>query len=172
MVELPTVPDDLSLERARRGRAARRVFLVVLCLFLALGALGFLGVRSRTVKASGGGYELEVVYAQFARPGLAVPWSVTVRRPGGFQGPVTIASTDSYFDLFDENSLDPDPDSSSSDGDRIIWEFAPPEQGDTMTVSLDTRVGPNVQWGGTGETSVLDGGQPVATVRYRTYVMP
>ena len=169
---MPTVPDDLSLDRARRGRVARRVFVAGLCVFLALGAAGVLGVRSATVRTTGGGYELEVEYARVARPGLAAPWSVVVRKPGGFTGPVTIASDDRYFDVFDENSLDPDPESASSDGERIIWEFAPPEEGDTMTISLDTRIGPNVQWGRRGTTSVLEGGQPVATVSYRTIVLP
>lgn len=167
-----TVPDDLSLDRARRARTLRRLFIAALCVFLALGAVGALGVRSTTVKTTGGGYELEVRYAQVARPGLAAPWSVMVRRPGGFTGPVTIASDDRYFDIFDENSLDPDPDSATSDGERIIWEFSPPEQGDTMTISLDTRIGPNVQWGREGTTSVVEGGRPVATVTYRTIVLP
>lgn len=171
-VSLSTVPVEVPFGRQRRARALRRTFLAALAIFVVLGALGAFGVRTGTAASSGGGYELEVRYPKVARPGLAVPWSVVVRRAGGFDGPIVMASTARYFDLFDENSLNPDPDMSTSDGARIIWEFSPPEAGDTFEVSLDTRTGPNVQWGSVGETAVLVDGEPVVSVRYRTRVMP
>lgn len=150
----------------------RRGFIVALVLFLSAGVLGVFGVRTGTVAAAGGGYELRVRYATVARPGLAVPWEVTIRRPGGFDGPVTLATDDAYFDLFDENSFDPEPTSTLSDGRRLIWEFDPPPDSDTMTVSLDTRTGPNTQWGDSATTEILEGGRPVVAVTYRTRVMP
>ena len=52
------------------------------------------------------GTEVELHYARITRPGLATPWSVTVHRPGGFEGPITVRSSSAYFDLFDENGLD------------------------------------------------------------------
>lgn len=160
------------MRRAVRARTTRRVFTVVLSLFLLAGLLGLLGVRTGTVSTEGGGYELEVRYAKVARPGLSVPWAVTIRRPGGFDGPVTLATNSTYFDLLDENSFDPDPESTTSDGERLIWEFEPPEDGDTMEVSLDTRVGPNIQLGTSGTTEILEDGQPVASVTYKTWIMP
>lgn len=166
------MPTEVPLERAKRARAVRRVFFVVLCLFLLAGLLGVLGVKTGTVGAEGGGYQLEVRYAKVARPGLSVPWAVTIRRPGGFDGPVTLTTNATYFDLFDENSFDPDPVSTTSDGDRLIWEFEPPEGGDTMEVSLDTRVGPNVQLGTSGTTEILENGEPVVAVEYKTWIMP
>jgi hypothetical protein len=168
-----TIPSQPPLERARRARTGRRAFVVVLCLFLLAGLLGLLGVRTATVRAEGGGYEMEVRYARVTRPGLAVPWAVTIRRPGGFAGPVTVASTSSYFDLFDENAFEPEPESVTTDGERVIWEFKVPEGGDTMEISLDTRTGPNVQWSGKrATTAILEGGRPVAQVRYETIVLP
>lgn len=146
--------------------------MVALCLFLATGLLGLLGVRESMVRAEGGGYQMEVRYARVTRPGLAVPWSVTVRRPGGFDGPLTVSTTSSYFGLFDENAFEPEPESVTTDAERVIWEFATPEEGDTIRISLDTRTGPNVQWGDEAVTAVLEGGQPVAQVEYRTWVLP
>lgn len=146
--------------------------MVVLCLFLLAGVLGVFGVRTATEKATGGGYEIEVRYARVARPGLSVPWSVTIRRPGGFDGPVVLTTTSAYFDVFDENAFEPEPESVTTDGERVIWQFTPPEQGDTLEVSLDTRVGPNVQWGSSATTEVLENGQPVVEVRYRTWIAP
>lgn len=167
-----TIPSQPPLERARRARTLRRIFVGLLCTFLLAGVLGLLGVRTSTVAASGGGWELEVRYARVTRPGLAVPWSVTLRRPGGFDGPVTLATTSAYFDLFDENAFEPDPESTTTDGERVIWEFSPPDRGDTMEISLDTRTGPNVQWGKEAVTAVLVDGEPVVQVDYRTVVLP
>ena len=156
----------------RRARSVRRVYAVVLSLFLLAGLLGLLGVRTGTVRAEGGGYELEVRYAKVARPGLSVPWAVTIRRPGGFDGPITLATTSAYFDLFDENAFEPEPESVTTDGKRVIWELNTPQQGDTMEVSLDTRVGPNVQWGTSATTAILEGDQVVVEAEYRTWIMP
>ncbi|MGH9178799.1 MAG: hypothetical protein ACRD0N_09640 [Acidimicrobiales bacterium] len=150
----------------------RRLFLAAVALAVFLGLVGVLGVRSGTTSASGGGFELEVTYPAVGRPGLSVPWSATVRRAGGFDGPVVLATSAGYFDLFDENSLDPGPAKSTSDGEWIIWEFDPPERGDTFEVSLDTRMGPNEHWGKSAETAVLVNGTPAVSVTYRTRVMP
>lgn len=135
--------------------------------------LNFFGVRTAEVSDSGGGYELTVHYASVTRPGLATPWSAEVRRTGGFEDPVTIASTNAYFDLFDENGLDPDPSKVTSDGERIIWEFEAPEEGDTLAISFDARIEPGQQFARTtATTTVMQDGAPVASVRYRTFVMP
>jgi len=172
VVATSTIPPQPPLRCARRARAGRRAFVTVLCVFLLAGVLGMLGVRTATVRAEGGGYELEVRYARVTRPGLAVPWSVTIRHPGGFDGPVTLSTTSSYFDLLDENAFEPEPESVTTDGERVSWEFAPPGQGDTMEVSLDTRTGPNVQWGAEAVTAVLEDGRPVVEAEYRTWVLP
>ncbi len=96
-----------------------------------------------------------------------------VRRPGGFDGPVTVATTSDYLEAFDENSLDPEPSSATTDAERVIWEFDPPPVGDTLTVSLDARIEPAVQLARpTGVTEVLEEAEPVVSVRYRTWVMP
>jgi hypothetical protein len=142
-----------------------------MAVIVALGIAGVLGVRTGHVSDSGGGYELKVTYARVTRPGLATPWSVEIRHPGGFDGPITVRTTSAYFDLFDENSLDPEPTKTLSDGENSIWEFEPPE-GDTMEITFDARLEPGVQVGGTATTSVLVDGRRVASVTYRTRVFP
>jgi hypothetical protein len=166
-----TLPEPASRERAGRARMARRTGTGLLAVFLVLGGVNLFGVRSDTVSAAGGGYELSVTYAAMSRPGLATPWDVEVRRPGGFDGPVTIATTGDYLGMFDENGLDPEPSSSTATGEMIIWEFEPPP-GDTLTVSFDARLEPAVQAGRSGETSVLVDGRSVVRVGYTTRVMP
>ena len=169
---LSTVPPDPEMGRLRRARAVRRACIVVLVAFLALGAVGALGVREGKARANGGGYELEVSYPSVTRPGLAVSWSATIRRPGGFQGPVTIATTSRYLSLFDESVPDPSPATSRADAERVIWELEPPQSGDTIEVSLNTSTTPNLRRSAPAVTAVLEEGRPVVQVSYRTRMMP
>ncbi len=168
---VPTAPEEPDLSQSRRARAARRLFMVILFAFLAVGVSGGLGVRTGTVTEQGGGYELKVTYGQVSRPGLATPWSLEIRRPGGFDGPVTVSTNTRYLDLFDENGFQPEPSKTTATADTVIWEFEPPA-GDTLGVSLDGRIEPGVQWGRSGETSVLVDGKPVVTARYKTWILP
>jgi hypothetical protein len=174
MLDTSTAPADVDLRRVHRMRALRRVFVVLLCAFLLAGLLGVFGVRSRTVTASADGYTLTVTYASAARPGLAAPWTVEVTKEGGFdKKTVKVSTTGSYFAMFDENSLDPDPSASTTEGEDIVWEFDAPE-GDTLTIDFDARIGPSVQslWPPEAVTAVLEGQRRVVEVRYRTRVWP
>jgi hypothetical protein len=168
---VPTAPEQPNLLPSRRARILRRVFMTLMFGVLALGLAGWLGVDTGTTTASGGGYELTVTYGRVSRPGLATSWSLEIRHPGGFDGPVTVSTNTKYLDLFDENGFDPQPSESTATPDTVIWEFDPPD-GDTLGVSLDGRVEPGVQWGETGETSVLVDGKPVVTAKYKTWILP
>lgn len=55
------------MRRAVRARFIRRLFMVVLSVFLLAGLLGFLGVRTGTTSAEGGGYQLEAAREQGIR---------------------------------------------------------------------------------------------------------
>ena len=169
-----TEPEATDISRQRRARSIRRIFVASLALFLALGALGFYGVRTRTTTASGGGYELSVRYASISRPGLATPWSFAVTRAGGFPDGLTVAVTSSYFDAFDENGLGPAPVGETTDGERTIWRFAP-QASDILSVSFDARIEPGVQLSSIkGRIEVLAGttGPPAVGVDFSTFVMP
>jgi hypothetical protein len=166
-----TTPTDSGLRSARRGARLRSVGLTVLGVTILAGAIGFMGVRSRSVSAdSAGGITLTVTYASVTRPGLATPWDITIERGGGFDEPLTVRTTSAYLAAFDENGLDPDPDASSTDATTTIWEFEPPD-GDTLTISFDARWEPGVQWKRQGTTSVTVGGETVS-VSYTTWVWP
>jgi hypothetical protein len=168
---ISTIPEEPSLLALRRHRRVRRISIVALFALLALGAAGLLGVRTRTTTAHGGGYDLKVTYGQVSRPGLPTAWSLEIHHPGGFAGPVTVATSSAYLDLFDENGFDPEPAKVTATGDDVIWQFDPPP-GDRLVVSRGSRVSPGVQWGKRGTTSVLVDGRPVVTARYKTWILP
>lgn len=168
---LPEPRDERSVRRARDGR---RVGLVALSVFVLLGLLGVLGTRTAETSASEGPYELTVTYPKVTRSGHAVRFEVEVRRAGGFpaEEPVRLRVLGRYYDLFDENGFSPQPDSETADDTWVVDEFAPPD-GDTLLVSVDTRVEPARNRGEDGAVDVLDErGQPVVGVRFRTWVVP
>jgi hypothetical protein len=148
------------------------VLVGLLTAVVAAGAAGLLGVHSTTSSGSGGGYEVSVEYAAVARAGLDVPWSVEVRRAGGFDGPVTLAVTADYFDIYEEQGLDPQPTAERSDGEYLYWTFDPPPAGDRFAVDFDAYIQPASQLGSSGEVSVLVGTERVATTEFSTWLVP
>jgi hypothetical protein len=166
-----TDPDSVTVRSQRRARSGRRALLTILAAFVLLGATSLLGPHTSTRQASGGGYDLKVVYPAVTRPGLAVRWIVFVHRSGGFGGPIQLATTATYFNLFDFADIDPDPSKQIATGELSIWEFDPPP-GEIIRIAFDGRLEPARQHGSIATTSVMEGDQPVVSIRYETRVMP
>ncbi len=168
-----TLPDPLSLHRVRRAQWGRRVLLAILLAILVAGSIGLLGIRSRTAEASADGYDLQVHYASIARPGVEVPLDIQVQRDGGFAKGVTLAVSSSYLSAVDAQSLQPEPKSTTSDGELVIFHFDP-SPGDTFSVAGEAQVDPAANMGRKEATiSVIgDDGSPAASVSIRTWVLP
>lgn len=169
--------DGRSVLRRRRVLYATTSLVLALLVGLAVvdaaGLVDVYGVDTDHVRADGGGYQLDVRYGTLSRPALATPLEITVVRDGGFDGPVPVAISTEYLSIWDENGLDPDPASSTTDGEWLIWEFEPPPRGDTLTVSFDGRIEPAAQRGKPGRVAVLDGaGNEAVSVSFRTRVLP
>lgn len=157
--------------RTRLAAWLRRGFLVLLLLAVIAALCGLLGVRKATATASGGGYTISVEYARIARAGLDVPWQVTVRHPGGFNGPVVLQTSSAYFEIFESQGVTPQPSQETQDGTWWQMTFDPPS-GDTLVVSFDIYVQPASQRGRSGTVRVLDHGQPAASVDFTTSLLP
>jgi hypothetical protein len=166
-----TFPREADIKRARFARGGRRALVLLLAAFVGAGLAGVWGARTGTAAVTGGGYRLEVTYPSVTRPGLAIAWSVEIRRGGGFDGPVTLAVDPDYFEMFDENAMEPEPTTSRRAGDLVVWEFEPPE-GDVLVVDLDARVEPGVQLGRSGSVAVLASGRAVVRISFHTRVVP
>jgi hypothetical protein len=155
-----------------RARRLRRIGLAVLAVFVVAGLFNVFGVRTGTVSADGGGYRLTVEYAEVTRPGLATPWIVEVRRPAGFDGPLTLVIDAVYFDRFDFNQMYPEPASVSPRGDEVLLGFDAVE-GDVLRVAFDGRATPTFVLAlARGSTGLEVDGRELARVDYTTVVMP
>lgn len=161
-----------GVRTARRGRIARRVGMGVMALVPALGFFGLYGPTERTVTESSQGYRLTMDYGSVVRSGQAVPMEIRLRRPGGFDSPVTLAFEQEVFDRFDFQNWYPNPSAEVGEGPDVVYEFDPPD-GDTLGISLDARVAPT-QWGGvdTYRLAVEVAGRSVLQTDYTVWVMP
>jgi hypothetical protein len=162
-----------SREQAHAAVWWRRAFIMALLALVAAGAIGFLGDTTATVRATSGGYELELTYASTARAGLDVPWQVTVRHPGGFTSDsLTLAVTGDYFDIYETQGFHPDASDSTRDGRTLYLTFNAPPSGDTFVVAYDAYIQPSSQVGRAGTVGLVVGGRGVASVDFRTTLLP
>ena len=133
--------------------------------------MGLFGIRTRTVTATSGGYSLAVAYPWTDRSDQPVHWAISVRRARGFNGKVNVAVLQSYLDLIDLNDIEPSPVSTTTRGRFVVWTYAPPP-GDVLRITVDANIQLNAHFGAGNEVAVMEGGRPVVSVKYRTWVAP
>ena len=173
---LPPTAANLSTDPSTWEHAVwwRRVFLGLLAIIVVAGLLGFFGVRSRTVgaRSQSGRVTLDVTYAQAARAGLDVPFEIKVHRDGGFDGDVVLVVSSDYLALFNQNSIDPQPDSETSTSHNVRWRYDQPPK-DTFVVTVDMAVQQGRHFGRSGRVAVLDGtGHTLAHTSFTTWLAP
>jgi hypothetical protein len=172
---------DVSNERwrsiCRRRRGLHLVVIGLLWLIIAGAVLdGFdivdaVGPDERIVRASGGGFTLEVEHPSVTRPALASVFRIRVQRDGGFDEPVQLAVSRAYIEAWDLNGIMPSPSGETSLEDWVVWEFDPPP-GDELLVTYESRIEPGEQRRATGEVAVLVDDEPVVQVDLDTKVRP
>jgi len=167
-----TTSDVRTSKRNRPGVIGRRIALTLMALAVIVGATGFLGVKARTIRDSGNGYSMTLTYPQIARPGLDIPWRLTVHHLGGFSGPITVATSNRYFDIFEFQGLHPETSAETANSQWVYWTFDPPKIGNSFSVSFDTYVQPASQVGRHAVTEVIIDGQVVTHVSYTTWLVP
>jgi hypothetical protein len=169
-----TVVSDPTPGWLRFERVLRAVAVTVFVGIVVAAAVGLLGVRSDTASSSAGGYHLAVHYGRIARPGVPVPFTVTVRADVGALPPeVALRITSSYLDVLDENGMDPEPTDTYRDGSDTTWTFAVPEGESELTVDLDVRIEPGVQLRRPGaHVALLVDDVVVDEVGVRSWILP
>ncbi|GAB3866894.1 hypothetical protein GCM10028801_39750 [Nocardioides maradonensis] len=149
----------------------RRLGIGFLALVVAVDLAGGLGVHTVTRSAAGAGYRLTLSYPGIARPGLDVPWRVTVEHPGGFSGPITLALTGDYLTIFETQGFHPNPTSETRDGNDLLMTFAPPP-GDTFVLDYDAYIQPASEHGADGTLALHVHGRAVASLAFGTFLWP
>ena len=164
-----------SLTPRRVGYVVTTVVLTALLALAVLDGTGtatVFGVGTTTVRDSAEGIGLAVRYAEASRPALATPFDIEVHRDGGFEQPVRIAVDQEYLRMWDLNGVVPAPDTETTMGPWVVWEFEPPI-GDTLFITYDARIEPAAQEGRSGAVAVLGrGDRIVAQVEFTTRVLP
>jgi len=152
-------------------RALRIVSVLVIFGIVIAALFGLAGLTTGAVDGSAGGLSVQVEYATVSRPGIATPFVIDIRSTEGLlPAEVTVEISRDYLSMFDENGLDPSPDSVTSDGETEIWTFAPGDVS-TLSIDFDARLQPNMHYDRDGWVIVRGGGDEVR-VDFTTRVMP
>ena len=137
-----------------------------------VGVVDAIGVDKSEVTDAYGGGELIVEHPTVTRPALATPFRVTVRQPGGFAGPIHLAVSRPWIEMWDENGFYPSPSAETADAEWVEYEFDPPD-GTELVVFYDARLEPARQNGERGAVELRDDqGAVLAAVEFTTRVMP
>jgi hypothetical protein len=152
-------------------RLLRSVSFIVVFGVVVLALLGFAGLATGSATTAGDEFSVQVDYATVSRPGLATPFVIEIESPSGIlPDELTVELPRDYLAMFDENGLDPAPDSITSDGETEIWTFRPGDVS-TLSIDFDARLQPNMHYSRDAWVIVQGGGSAVR-VDFRTRVMP
>lgn len=162
--------------RLRRRRRLYRVTSTVVVGIVVLGVADVfgpvLGVDSGTTTAtSDDGIVLTVEYPELTRPALASPFSIEVVDAQGFDGPIEVAISRPWIEVWDENGMYPTPSAETGDDRWVVWEFDPPE-GTRFRFFYDARLEPARQSRVAGAVELRDGETVLAAVDFATEVRP
>jgi hypothetical protein len=150
---------------------ARRAMLGLMALAVVAALFSVFGVHASQTSTQSQGYRIDVVYPRVARPGLDVPWQVTVTRPGGFGKQLTLAVDGAYLNLFESQGFRPQPSDETREGDVYYLTFSAPP-GDTFRVYFDAYIQPASQVGRTGWVAVVHNGLYVGRTEFSTWLWP
>jgi hypothetical protein len=169
-----TVREALEVDpaRLRRGVLWRRIFTVLLTLFIAAALAGWFGMRSRTTSVTQGATSLQLKYAQITRRGVSAPWDLQIRERGGFAHDVEVEMPLKYLEILDVQEIQPQPTDETTTADVVRWTFSRPD-GDTLRVRLDAQADPSAGAGRhRGEVHVRTNDRTSAALTFTTWMLP
>lgn len=169
----PTLPSDLVRVDISRAYLLRTAVLILAAAVVAACLAGLLGGRDASTTASANGYDLKVDYPQISRGGLPTEWRIQVTRPGGISAPLTVAVTRDYLDMFDLQTILPEPALQAGDPQYLYFSFER-SPGGTFDVSLLGRTVEALDQVGShrAEVVVLVDGTDVVRAAHDTVVVP
>lgn len=150
----------------------RRTGFGLLVLFVAAGVFGFLGDREGVVEApAADGHRLRLEYAESARPGMDVPFRITLTRPEGLDPEVTLGLTADYLAMYETQGWYPEATEMTRDGEWVYLTFATEGQPE-MVIDFDAYIQPNAVLTRSGLLALVVEGEPVDPLSFRTVLFP
>ncbi len=162
---------DVPRSDRKRAPWSRRVGTTALAVFVAAGAAGFLGDSVQTKSAEEAGYTLTLTYPRVSRSGLDVPWKLDIASTQPLPKQVVVAVTGEYFNIFEEQGLDPKPESQAADGEMEYWTFNT-AGGNDISISVDHYVEPGAMTGSSGTVGLYIDGELIAPLDFTTSMLP
>lgn len=167
---IPVLEGVAGPERARRGRAWRRLGVVLLALVVLVACLGWLGPRDTTTSADGPGPALELEHPLVTRAGQDAAVVVTVGTPAP-DASVVLEVEPAMLERLGLELMSPEPSAQTGDGDRVRLTFDAPPSG-PLVVSLSGRTPTEARAGRFSYSVRAPGPDGVTEVGARTWVLP
>lgn len=169
---LSTVPEELPTGWDRFDRTLRAVTFAIVAGVVIAALAGVAGLTTDMKSATTDELRVSVFYARVTRPGIASPFQIKIETPHGERLPpeLQVDVPVDYLAIFDENGLDPEPDSVSSDGETETWIYHPDEA--VLSIDYDARLQPNIHSGTRATISVRSDTTDTISVQIRTKVFP
>ena len=176
MSEASRPPDFISLEYHRdNDRQAeawvRRVVLAALLVLTIAALSNVLGQRPTTSEVAGSAATLRVKAPDAVRGGLLYEGHIHVLAARRLERP-TIVLDKGWLDGFALNAIVPEPVKETSEPDGVALEFAPLAAGATLTVFLQSHVGPTTVGRHAQGVRLRDGQQSLVELRRTVTVFP
>jgi hypothetical protein len=166
-----TYPVNPSARWDMFERALRSVSFLVVFGVVVLALFGFAGLATGSATTVGDEFSVRVEHATVSRPGLATPFFIEIEsRYGTLPDELTVELPRDYLGMFDENGLDPPPDSITSDGETEIWTFRPGDVA-VLSIDFDARLQPNMHYSRDAWV-IVESDDSAVRVDFRTRVMP
>ncbi|WP_109473580.1 hypothetical protein [Ornithinimicrobium cavernae] len=172
MSEMSTLVDVRPVSKGPRPLLWRRTGFFLMLLVVLAGLFGFLGDRVGVVEGNAPeGHHLRLEYAASARPGLDVPFEVTLTNPEGLDPEVTLALTGEYLDIYETQAWYPAASEEKRDGEWLYLTFATEGQ-PVMVIDFDAYIQPTSRGIHDGEIALVVDGTPVDPLSFRTVLFP
>ena len=155
----------------RRGLLTRRAILSVLAIVPLLALIGLLGQRATDSRAGSARATLELRAPETVRGGLYFESRVTVRALGRLQHPRLVLDP-GWVEGMQVNSIEPQPQSESSRGDRLVLAYSTLLPGNLLRVWLQFQVNPTNVGHRSYALELDDDATPIARIGRFLTVLP
>ena len=169
-------PEGISLESHRDNphvveRGIRWATVGVLVVLAVAGLANVFGQRHDETTVRGDGATLTVSAPAALRSGLYFQGRFVVAAERTLEQPVLVLDR-GWFDAVTVNTIEPEPETSTSEDGHVSFAFAPLRVGRTLTVYVELQVNPTTFGRRHQGVELRDGNRTIATVERSVTIFP